>query len=54
MQLVIEKQLLQCERWGSWMRRIVVFLNLLMIIVVMPIASTGRIGFDYIYIAHIV
>jgi len=48
-QLVHEKQLVQCRRWGMWVRWLIVFLNNTLTFVVMPYAATGKIGIGFLY-----
>jgi hypothetical protein len=43
-QLVHEKQLVQCRRWGMWVRWFIVFLNNTLTFVVVPYAATGKLG----------
>ena len=47
-QLVHEKQLVQCRRWGMWVRYLIVIVNMALTLVVAPYAATGKIGIEYI------
>jgi hypothetical protein len=48
-QLVHEKQLVQCRRWGMWVRWSIVFVNNALTFVVIPYAATGKIGIDFFF-----
>ena len=43
-QLVHEKQLVQCRRWGMWVRWLIVIVNNTLTFVVVPYAMTGKFG----------
>ena len=48
-QLVHEKQLVQCRRWGTWVRWLIVFVNNTLTFVVMPYAATGKFGIGFFF-----